>query len=83
MEGNKEDPGNYGGIMMLSVVGKVFCKVVNSRLVQYLDCSGKLHEGQAGFLVVRSCMDNVYVSNEVVQGRSKKGMHFFRCKESL
>ena len=57
----KVDPGNYRGITLFSVVGKVFCKVVNNRLVQYLDCDGKLHEGQAGFRVGRSCMDYVYV----------------------
>ena len=68
----KEDPGNYRGITLLSVVGKVFCKVVNSRLVQYLDCGGKLQEGQVGFRVGRSCMVNVYVANEVVQGRLKE-----------
>ena len=71
-KGNKEDPGNYRGITLLSVVGKVFCKVVNNRLVQYLDCGGKLHKGQAGFHVGRSCTDNIYVLNEVVQGRLKE-----------
>ena len=45
--------------------------MVNNRLVQYLDCGGKLHEGQAGFHVGRSCTDKVYVSNEVVQCRLK------------
>ena len=29
--GDKEDPGNYRGITLLSVVGKVFCKIVNDR----------------------------------------------------
>ena len=33
-----------------------------------------LHEGQAGFRVNRSCMDNVYTLNEIVQGRIKKHM---------
>ena len=33
MKGDREDPGNYGGITLLSVVGKVFCKVLNNRLV--------------------------------------------------
>ena len=54
-------------------MGKVFCKVINDRLVQYLDCGGKLHKGQAGFHVGRSYEDNTYVLNEVVQGRLKEG----------
>ena len=46
---DKEDPGNYRCIKLLSVVGKLFCKIFNDRLVQHLDKSGKIHEGQAGF----------------------------------
>ena len=48
--GDKEDPGNYRGITLLSAMGKVLCKVVNNRLVQYLDCGGKLHLGKQGFV---------------------------------
>ena len=47
-------------ITLLSVVGKVFCKILNNRLVQCLDKEGALHEGQAGFRLNRGCMDNVY-----------------------
>ena len=36
-KGDTEDPGNYRGITLLSVVGKVFCKIINNRLVQHLD----------------------------------------------
>ena len=36
-KGDKEDPGNYRGITSLSVVGKVFCKILNNRLVERLD----------------------------------------------
>ena len=36
-KGDKEDPGNYRGITLLSVVGKVFCKIQNNRLVERLD----------------------------------------------
>ena len=46
-------------------------KVLNNRLVHCLD-KGALHEGQAGFRVNRSYMDNVYTLNEIVQGRLKK-----------
>ena len=64
---------------MLSVVGKVFCKILNNRLVQCL-YKEALHEGQAGFRINRSCMDNVYTLNEIVQGRlreDKKTYAFF------
>ena len=57
MKGDREDLGNYRGITLLSVVGKVFCKVLNNKL---LDIEGALHEGQTGFRVNISCMDNVY-----------------------
>ena len=39
-KGDKEDPGNYRGITLLSVVGKVFCKILNNRLVEHLDKGG-------------------------------------------
>ena len=57
-KGDREDPANYRGITLLSVLGKVFCKILNNRLVQCLDKEGALHEGEAGFRINRSCMDN-------------------------
>ena len=70
---DKEDPGNYRGITLLSVVGKVFCKIVNDRLVRHLESGGVLHEGQTGFRAKRSCVDNIYVLSELVQGRLREG----------
>ena len=43
---------NVVGKVFLSVVGKIFCKILNDRLVQYLDKSGKIHERQAAFMQV-------------------------------
>ena len=39
--------------------------------MQCLD-KGVLHEGQAGFRINESCMDNVYTLNEIVQGRLRE-----------
>ena len=37
------------GITLLNVVGKLFCKILNNRLVIRLESEKALHEGQAGF----------------------------------
>ena len=60
-------------------IGKVFCKILNNRLVECLDKEGALYEGQTGFRLNRGCMD-VYTLNEIVQGRlreDKKTYAFF------
>ena len=40
---------------LLSVVGKVFCKILNYRLLDLLDRERALHEGQAGFRKNKTC----------------------------
>ena len=46
-------------------------------MVQHFDKGGVLHEGQAGFRLKRSCIDNIYTLNELVQGRMKEGKRTF------
>ena len=62
-KGDKEDLGSYRDITLLSVVGKVLCKILN-RLVEHLEKSKMLHEGQAGFRLNKSCVDNIYIYAE-------------------
>ena len=78
-KGDVEDPGNYRGITLLNVVGKLFCKILNNRLVIRLESEKALHEGQAGFRVKRSCVDNVYTLNEIIQGRIREGKYTYIC----
>ena len=76
-KGDAEDPGNYRGITLLNVVGKLFCKILNNRLVSRLEAERALHEGQAGFREKRSCVDNIFTLNEIVQGRMREGKHTY------
>ncbi len=72
-KGDTEDLGNYRGITLLNVVGKLFCKILNNRLVSQLESERALYEGQAGYREFkRSCVDNIFTLNEIVQGRMRE-----------
>ena len=58
-KGDRKDPGNYRGITLLNVVGKLYTKVMDSRLSTWLDTHGRLHVCQASFRSQRSCIDHV------------------------
>jgi hypothetical protein len=70
-KGDATDPGNYRGITLLDAVRKLFCRVISTRLTKYLEESGGLHEGQAGFRPGRSCEDHIFTLSQVVQGRKR------------
>ena len=69
---DREDPGNYRGITLLSCVGKLFCRILSDRLATELENSGALHEGQAGFRTQRSCADHVFTLSQIVQGQKRE-----------
>ena len=72
-KGDREDPGNYRGITLLNVVGKLYSRVINNRLLKHIELNHMLHEGQGGFRFRRSCIDNIFSLNELIQGRIKEG----------
>ena len=72
-KGDREDPGNYRGITLLNVVGKLYSRVINNRLLKHLELNHMLHEGQGGFRLGRSCIDNIFSLNELIQGRIREG----------
>ena len=63
-KGDQEDPGNYRGITLLNMFGKPH----NCQLLNWLEEHNKLSESEAGFRFGHSCVDNLLVLNEVVQG---------------
>ena len=69
-KGDAEDPGNCRGITLLNVVGKLFSKI-NCLVIR----EKALHEGQAGFREKRSCINNIFTLNEVIQSRMREGKY--------
>ena len=45
-KGDRDDPGNYRGITLLNVVGKLYSRVINNHLLKHLDLNHLVHEGQ-------------------------------------
>ena len=45
-KGDKANPGKYGGITILSTVGKTFCKILNDRNVNH-DGEGRKNKRRA------------------------------------
>ena len=80
-KGDKKDPGNYKGITLLNMVGKLYTKVIDSRLSAWLHTHHRLHVCQAGFRSQRSCIDHVFSLSHIVQERTRQGLPtwlFFR-----
>ena len=65
-------PGNYTGNTLLNMVGKLYSRVINNRLLKHIKLKHMLHEGQGGFRLERSCIDNTFSLNELNQNRIKR-----------
>ena len=66
-KGSLNDPSNYRGITLISVVGKLFTGILNKRLVQWADKNGIIFEGQSGFRPAHSTIDNIFIVNAAVR----------------
>ena len=52
-------------------------KILNNCLVSSLNSERAFHESQAGFREKRSCVDNIFTLNEIIQGRMREGKHTY------
>ena len=59
-KGSINDVENYRGITLLSVLGKLFSKVINNRLSEWAERYFILIEAQAGFRSHMSTVDNIF-----------------------
>ena len=73
-KGGKADPGNCGGITLLSTVGKTFCSISNDRMGTMMKEEEYVCEGQAWFRPNRSCVDRTYTLRNTIQSRKDAGI---------
>ena len=77
-KGSKSDPNNYRGIALLSVLGKIFAKIINNRLVTWAEQCEVQKEEQAGFRKGYSTVDNMFILQALIQKYcSRKGGRFY------
>ena len=64
-KGDLTSCGNWRGINLLSVPGKIFCRVILKRIKEGVDKT--LREEQAGFRPSRSCIDQIFVLRTIIE----------------
>ncbi|KAK4816940.1 hypothetical protein QYF61_025763 [Mycteria americana] len=58
-KGQKEDPGNYRPVSLISVPGKVMEQIILSALNRHVQANQKIRPSQHGFMKGRSCLINL------------------------
>ena len=71
------DPSNYRPITLLSIVGKIFGSIVNTRLSIFSELTGTLADEQGGFRPHRGTPDQVFLLREVLASRKERGQPTF------
>ena len=84
-KGNLSDCNNWRGITLLSVVSKVFSKVLLNRIRAGVD--RRLREEQAGFRPGRSCLDQIFtlrmILEEYVEKQQEIHINFIDFKKAF
>ena len=65
------DPLNYRGITVTSSVYKAYCSVLNTRLTEWAENSGKITDYQNGFRQKRSTIDQLTSLTSIIENRKK------------
>ena len=61
------DPTNYSGIAVADCMSKVFCKILNNRIIEYLKSKHLGKPNQNGFMEKRRTEDNVMILHTLFQ----------------
>ena len=66
-KGDIDDPGNYRGISLCDISSKVYSKIINKRIQNWVDVNNITGEQQAGFKKGYSTIDHIFTLMTCVQ----------------
>ena len=77
-KGDREDCGNYRGIVLIDSFSKIFAKIINRRLGFFVSIYNRISEAQAGFREDHSTADNAFILRAVIEKYlSRKGLKLY------
>ena len=77
--GDKNIADNYRGITLLSCLGKLFTRILNTRITKWADVYGKINETQFGFRKGKGTTDCLFILNAVIELLFTKKMKLYCC----
>jgi hypothetical protein len=65
-KGDIDVPDNYRGISLLNIISKIYSRILNKRLIDWLVQNNKIHESQAGFRKGYCTVDHIFTLSAIV-----------------
>ncbi len=78
-KGDRLDPGNYRGISIVSCINKLFSKLLNSRLTDFLDIKQHMSRYQIGFARKKRTADHIFVLKCIIEEAKYNKQAIFSC----
>ena len=77
-KGSKSDCSNFRGISLLSIVGKLFSRIILNRLVRTI-VNGILPESQCGFRASRGTVDMIFSARQLQEKCKEQNLPLYQC----
>ena len=77
--GDKLNSSNYRGISLTSILGKLFCLILNERLKNFLSSNDIIHKSQAGFQENKQTADHLFCLKTLISKYTKNNQKLFTC----
>ena len=77
--GSVNDMNNYRGISLLTHIGKLFCRIYNSRIRDWANRESLMFEEQGGYTKGKGTIDQIFILNTVIDKYLQKKEDVIWC----